>query len=53
MNEEEKDKYIYLLERFKDVVINIHRKYSQGWRMEELEVLKELEEFANNLDCNE
>lgn len=48
MNEQQKDQYIYLLENFKNAAIHSGR----GWKMNEIEILKRIEEFEASLECN-
>ena len=50
MTLEEKDRYILILENFKNVFI-AERK-GHGWSMKELSAIKAVEAFEDTLDCN-
>lgn len=45
----EKDTYIKLLEDFKRVTVSCNH----GWTMEQIEAIKAIESFEDDLECNQ
>jgi hypothetical protein len=53
MTEEQKDKYVELLEAFMDAVRAERRRRAGGWTMAELKALQSIQDFEDTLPCNQ
>ena len=51
MNDAQTYEYTRLLEKFKTVLSSWHSRH--GWTMEQLAIVKEIQEFEASLECNQ